>query len=62
MSVSNINTYCFHRMNTERNVGQRRRVEVVGNNQVLPQVPAEGVLISVNKAGLTDVKVRAYLS
>ena len=45
-------------MNTRRNIGQKRGVAVVGDNQVPHQAPAKGVAILVNPAGLTDVEVR----
>ena len=57
MNVSNINAFCFHRMNTRRTIGQRR-----GDNQVPSQAPAEGVVMPVNPAGLTDAEVQAYLA
>ena len=49
-------------MNTRRNIGQKRGVAVVGDNQVPHQAPAKGVAILVNPAGLTDAEVRESLA
>ena len=62
MSVPKINSYYFERMNTRRNVGQRRGGAAAGGNQVPPQAPAEGVAMLVNPNGLTDVQVRESLA
>ena len=62
MSVSNINSYYFERMNTRRNVGQRRRGAAAGGNQVPPHAPAEGMSMLVNPVGLTNAEVRTSLA
>ena len=62
MNVSNINSCCFHRMNTRRKICQRREGAATGANQVPPQAPAKGVVMIVNPAGLTDAEVRASLA
>ena len=62
MSVSKINTCCYHRMKTKRTICQRRGGEDAGTNQVPPQSPAEGVAMPVNRAGLTDAEVQASLA
>ena len=62
MSVSNINPCCFHRLNTMRNIGQRRGGAAAGGNKVQSQDLAEGVAMPVNPAGLTDAEVRKYLA
>ena len=62
MRVSNINSYCFQRMNNRRNVGQRRRGAAAGGNQVPVQAPAEGVSMPVYPAGSSDAEVRASLA
>ena len=62
MSVSNINSYYFERMNTRRNVGQRRRGVAARNNQVQPQALAEGVALQVNPDELNNEDVRASMA
>ena len=62
MSVSNINSYYFQRMNTRRSICQRRGVAAVGGNQVPPQALAEGVAMPVNPAVLIDAEVRAFMA
>ena len=49
-------------MITRRNVGQRRRGEVDGNNQVPPKALAKGVDMPVNPAGLNYAEVQASLA
>ena len=61
ISVSNINPCCFHKMNTRRNIGQRRGGAAVGGNQA-PQVPVKGVATPVKPVRLTYVEVRASMA
>lgn len=58
MSVSNINSYFFHKINTKGNIDQGRVGEASGGNRVPPQAPAERVAMSVNLAEFSDVEVR----
>ena len=44
-------------MNTRRTICQRSGGATVGENQVPPQAPVEGVAMMVNPDGLTDAEV-----
>ena len=53
MSVSKINLCSFQKMNTKRNIRQKRGRATTGDNQVPPQARGEGVAMPVNPAWLT---------
>ena len=61
MSVSNIDSYCFQRMNNRGNVEQWRGGVSAGDTLVLPDAPAKEVDMPVNHVGLTDAEVWASL-
>ena len=65
MSISNINTFVFQKMNMRRTIGQRREGAAFGDNQVPTWAPLEGVAMPFNLARLTDAEVRtspAYMA
>ena len=62
MSVSDINSYLFQKMNRRRNAGQGRGEVAAWGNQVPPQAPAAGIEIPVSPARLTNGEVRTALA
>ena len=62
MSVSNIIPCYFQRMNTRREIGQRRGGAADGENQVPPQAPPEIIDMLINPARLTVTEVRGSLA
>lgn len=61
MSVSDINSYLFQKMNRRRNAGQGRGEVAAWGNQVLIKAPALGAAMLVNPARLNDSEVRTAL-
>ena len=62
MSVFNIKSYYFQRMNTRRNIGHWRKGGAAGGNQVPPKAPTKGVPMSVNLTRLSDAEIQASLA